>query len=67
MKAISQFFNMLFTLFQAGERLAKAADNLCQVAEEQSAAYVEEIQAEREQARAQLKLVSTSTSEDKAA
>lgn len=54
-QAFSAFFAMLFTLFSAGEKFAKAVDNLGTVAEQASGEYADESTINRNMRLAQRK------------
>ena len=54
-QAVSAFFAMLFTLFSAGEKFAKAVDNLGTVAEQASGEYADQSTIQRNMRLAQRK------------
>lgn len=49
-RMLNQFFNMLSTLFGAGERAARAIDNIAMYGEEASQTFVETERAKRAKA-----------------
>ena len=53
--AFSSFFAMLFTLFSAGEKAAKAIENLASVAEAASGEYADDATIQREMRLAERK------------
>lgn len=54
-KAFQQFFKMIFTLFEAGERGANIVNELAKVGEEGTKGYCDELRVEREARMQRLK------------